>query len=59
MVSLKELLMKCNRAHFREIGMLKKQIKSMQSEQTEMKQIQARKKAELIPFFGELMEMSK
>jgi hypothetical protein len=59
LVSLKELLMKCNRSSFREIGLLKKQVKSLLSEQEQIKQIQARKKADLIPFFGELLEVSK
>lgn len=59
LVSLKELLMKCNRANFREIGIVKKEMKQLRSEQTQIKQITARKKADLIPFFGELLEVSK
>jgi len=59
LASLKEQLFKNNRACFREIGIVKKDVKSMRSEQEQIKQIQARKKADLIPFFGELLEVSK
>ncbi len=62
-ISMRESLMKCNRAQFREIGLLKKRVAVLESENEQLKQIQARKKpskkAQLIPFFGELLEVSK
>jgi FtsZ-binding cell division protein ZapB len=57
--STREQLAKNNRAAFREIGMLKKQIKSLQSEQEHVKQIAAKKKSKVIPFFHEYLEVSK
>lgn len=59
LASIKEQVMKNNRAQFREIGLLKKQVKALQFENESIKQIQAQKKAQLIPFFGELLEVSK
>ncbi len=59
LASIKEQLAKNNRAMFREIGLLKKQVKSLEFENESIKQIQAQKKAQLIPFFGELLEVSK
>lgn len=38
---------------------LERLTKELREELNAMKQINARKKAELVPFFGELMEMSK
>tara|TARA_R110000868_G_scaffold152675_1_gene377834 strand:+ start:308 stop:487 length:180 start_codon:yes stop_codon:yes gene_type:complete len=38
---------------------LEKRITELCEELGQMKQIQARKKAELVPFFGELLEVSK
>ena len=38
---------------------LKRAIEELRAELNEVKQIQAKKKAELVPFFGELVEISK
>ncbi|HEY3526296.1 MAG TPA: hypothetical protein VGK47_08875 [Nitrososphaeraceae archaeon] len=57
--STKEQLAKNNRACFREIGMLKKLVKSLQAEQEHVKQIAAKKKSKVIPFFDEYLEVSK
>jgi hypothetical protein len=59
LASLKEQLAKNNRATFREIGIVKKQVKALEFDSEAIKQIQARKKADLIPFFGELLEVTK
>ena len=62
-ISMRESMMKCNRAQFREIGILKKRIAVLESENEQLKQMTAnkktKKKAQLIPFFGELLEVSK
>jgi len=57
--STREQLAKNNRAAFREIGVLKKQVKSLMSEQEHVKQIAANKKSKVIPFFHEYLEVSK
>lgn len=62
-VSIDEKYMRCNRAQFGKIGKLEKRIALLESENQELKQIQAHKKAKkkaiLIPFFGEVLEMTK
>lgn len=38
---------------------LKRAIEELRAELNEIKQIQAKKKAELVPFFGDYMEVTK
>ena len=62
-ISMRESMMKCNRAQFREIGLLKKRVNLLEAENQQLKQIEAKRKvstkAQLIPFFGELLEVTK
>ena len=47
----------------RKIGLLKKRVNLLEAENQQLKQIEAKRKvstkAQLIPFFGELLEVTK
>lgn len=56
--NLKKTVSSLRRGLFARHNELERLIKEIASQMTEVKQITAHKKAELVPFFGELVEMT-